>query len=150
MNPEPAAMRKTLLIAGLALLVVGVVFWYTRLPAKTSLPGLDRSDFMPAAVPQHIASLRSDDAAKRKHAATALWQIGETAEGAVPALLHAAKDPDPEVRKAVLKALGTTAWKMQDAIPALVEGLSDGSAEVRAAAAGSLAEIWSENNYVGR
>lgn len=139
-------MRMKLLGAGLVLLLVaGVVFWYTRNMAPRSLPGVDRSDFLPDAIPRHLTALRSDSPAERKRAATALWQIGDQAQAAVPALLQATKDPDPEVRAAVYKALGRTSVRTQAAIPALVEGLTDPTTAARAAAAGALAELWNVN-----
>src|SRR5262249_5715962 len=141
--PEPAAMRMKLLGAGLALLLAGLAFWYTRNMAPQSLPGVDRSDFLPDAIPRHLTALRGDNPAERNRAALALWQMGDQAQTAVPTLLQTANDPHPEVRTAVLKALGRTSARTQAAIPALVEALADPTTEARAAAAEALAELWS-------
>jgi HEAT repeat protein len=136
-------MRKTLLVAGLVLVVAGLALWYSRFWVNRSLPGLDSSDLLPGATPRHAAALRGGNAAERTYAASCLWKIGGPAREAVPALLEVVKDPDPEVRTTVLKALGRTSSGTQAAIPALVEALGDETAEARAAAAGALAEIWS-------
>jgi HEAT repeat protein len=142
LDPEPPAMRLTFLVAGLALLVVGLAFWYFRFTANPSLPGMDRGDLLPEATSRHIAGLQSGLAEDRKRAARSLWQIGDQAKEAVPALLAAVKDPDPEVRCEVLQALGSTSQGDQAAIPALVEALTDSTPEARAASAGALAELW--------
>jgi HEAT repeat protein len=136
-------MRKTLLVAGLVLVIAGLAFWYSRYWVNRSLPGLDSSDLLPGATSRHAAALRSGSPVERNYAATCLWTIGAQAREAVPALLEVANDPDPEVRTAVLKALGRAGSGGQAAIPALVAALGDEKPEARAAAAGALGEIWS-------
>jgi HEAT repeat protein len=134
---------RTFLITVLSLLMLalGLCFYFTRRPGP--LPGLDRSSFLPAAVPGHVTALTHDDAAARKRAAVALWQIGADAREATPALLTAARDPDAEVREAVVRALGHTARGVPDAVPVLADALRDPAQGVRVAAAASLAEVWS-------
>jgi HEAT repeat protein len=123
------------------LLVLGFSLesWWGRNPHRE---GADLSHFHATAVPGHIEALKSEDAAARRKAATALWQIGATAGEATPALLETARDADPQVRAAAVQALGRTSQESQDAVPALIKALEDDLAEVRAAAATSLAETW--------
>jgi HEAT repeat protein len=140
---------KYFLLGSLAvlLLVLGLLFWAGRSgDSSTSLPGRDGAGLTSQDVPDHIEALRHADAATRKRAATALWQIGSYARAATPALRDAAKDPDPEVREAAVKALGLTSQGTTDAVPVLVEALRDKQAEVRAAAGGALAELWATEN----
>ena len=137
---------RNFLIAGFILLVLAVVavvgFKLIFTERGGSLPGLDTSGRSAAAVPQHLQALQNGDAAARKAAAFALWQIGPYAQDAAPALLAVASDPDPEVREAVVKALGRTAQGNQEAVRRLVEALKDEKGDVRAAAATALFELW--------
>src|SRR5262245_29306857 len=134
--------KKAGSLLALSAVLVACLVYVNRRPIPTALPGLDKSEYTPAAVPGHITALKHDEPAERKRAARALWQMGVYAKEATPALLAAAKDPDPEVRAAVDQALGRTSQGTQDAVPVLVEALEDTDAAARAAAAKSLAEIW--------
>src|SRR5262249_34458002 len=131
-----------LLVVGMAVLLLVGVGLYSVDRSVSSLPGKDLSDFQPSAVPGHIASLKSPEAATRRKAAHTLFQIGDAAKEATPALIQAAADPDPGVRETAVKALGRTGQDSQEAISALIRAFQDNRAEVRIAAATSLAETW--------
>ncbi len=88
-------------------------------------------------VEPHLSALRSDAAAVRAQAATALGRLA--AREAVPPLIEALRDTDQAVRREAAQALGTI--KDARAVPHLVEALGDGDANVRLYAAYALGEI---------
>ena len=141
-------MRTALvtLVVLAAFLVIGFLIYSLTLTrgGAHARPGLDRGQFLPAAIPGHVEALKSGGADARRGAAHALWMIGEDAREATPALVAVAKDADPAVRAEVILALGRTSRGTQDALPALVEALKSDNAAVRAAGAKALAEIWND------
>jgi HEAT repeat protein len=133
------------------LLVLGIGGWsyYFVSGSNRSLAGIDRSSYSATAVPRHVEALQRADAAARKEAAVALWQIAEDAREANPALLAAARDRDALVREAVVQALGRTSRGTLDAVPTLTDALKDKEEGVRAAAALALAGIWDADGRAG-
>jgi HEAT repeat protein len=149
-----SSAKKFRLVVLLLVLAVGGVALYRKYHQTDDAGGIsaekekslgearDVSALTPKAVPEHVKALADKDAAVRKKAAWALWQIGAYASNATPALLPVVKDPAPEVREMAAKALGTVSEGTPDAVPTLVEALADPETGVRTTAALSLANIW--------
>lgn len=94
------------------------------------------------AVPKLIDRLKNGLPSVRRHAATALGNIGPASgEGAVAALTAALSDPLAPVRQDAAKALGQFGSSARSAAPALKEAVEDPGFPARVDAAASLWKI---------
>jgi HEAT repeat protein len=85
----------------------------------------------PAAVPELIKALRSQNPTLRQRAAWSLARFGPDGKAAVPALIEALKDTRPAVRQLAAIALGEIGADAGDATDALVELIRDPNDKVR-------------------
>ena len=85
--------------------------------------------------------LLSDDGAARLDAATALGELGTSAQFAVPALVLALKDADSRLRAQAAVALGEIGPVASESVPALKQALGDWDLNVRDAARAALERI---------
>jgi HEAT repeat protein len=92
----------------------------------------------PAAIPDLIRQLSSNDPHLRQQAARQLGDRGAAARDAVAALGKLRHDPVAEVRHSATKALGQIG---KSAVPVLIERLRDRDADERARTARTLARI---------
>jgi hypothetical protein len=74
----------------------------------------------PAAVPNLVEALHSQDATVRLKAIEVLGRMGSDAHEAVPELINLLDDPDPTVRKAAARTLGLIGPAANAAVPALM------------------------------
>lgn len=83
-------------------------------------------------VPALIKTLSSPNASDREAAATALKEIGGSAQSAVPTLAaRISDDPDPSTREAAVEALGSIQAAPQAVLSALRVAINDPSSGVR-------------------
>ena len=92
-------------------------------------------------IPDLIAQLGLNEAARRSRAADELGKRSAAAAPAVPALTKALKDPDRRVRAAAALALGNVGPAADPAVPALVAALKKGPEEVEWSAALALGRM---------
>lgn len=93
-----------------------------------------------------VANLKSPNAGTRQEAAAALGKSRR--REAVTPLAALVRDPEVRVRLEVVRAL--RALREPSGVPALVTSLGDGDRDVREEAIGTLVEIYTERDRVGR
>jgi hypothetical protein len=110
------------------------IFDFTASPAEYNLKPLERwteqeaaaealGRIGPAAVPQLVATLRSEDPEARLQATQVLARMGSDAKEAVPDLVRLLDDPDERIRKAATRTLGRIGPDAAEAVPALMKSL---------------------------
>lgn len=110
------------------------IFDYNVAPAQYSLKPLDQwteqetaADALgrigPAALPQLVELLRSEQAEVRLIATQTIARMGSDAKDAVPALIPLLEDPDERVRKAATRTLGRIGPDAAAAVPELLKSL---------------------------